>query len=368
MWISIFLAFIVTRLVLFCIGMIAQSNIPAESYQTWKQQTLEVQHPYLSMWAVWDSKWYLQIANSGYRDDATVFNPNIYSSVGFFPLYSTLVFLVSWVVGDTLVAGILISNIFLVASAFLLYLLVKGDGNESAAKRSIWYLFLFPSAYIFSAVYPESLLLFLWLGSIFSAQKRKWVWVGVFGFFAAMTKPVGFLIIIPLLVMYLESIEEKWKRIRPSVLSLALIPFGLIFVACLQYLVTGDLFAYSHVQQAAWGHYLANPLRILFTRLNGPFYSFFNATTVLSFLVVILGGVKKIKPAYWFFALALLLFIPMNGDVNGVWRYLASVFPFVILFSTWGASENFDRIFMMSMSLLQGCLFVFWVLGYWFVS
>ncbi len=367
-WISIIVAFVATRIILSCIGVIAHNNLPPQSSQNWKQQTLEVEHPYLSMWAVWDSEWYLRITNAGYSD-ATQFNPKaFYSSIGFFPLYPTLIFLVSLIVGDDLVSGILVSNIFLLGSAFLLYLLVKGDGDESAAKRSIWYLFLFPSAYIFSAVYPESLLLFLWLGSMCAAQKRTWLWAGVFGFFAAMTKPVGFLIIIPLLVMYIESIDEKWKHIRPNILFLVFVPLGLVMLSCVDYLATGDMFAYLHSQQYSSGHYLANPLRILFSRLSGPFYTCFNASTLLVFLALILAGVRKIKPAYWFFAMALILFIPSSGGVEGTWRYLASLFPLTILFAIWGRSENFDRAIIVSMALLQGCLFVFWILGYWFVS
>lgn len=373
-WRQILLLFIITRLALSLIGWISITYLPQKGVQDWKNQTIKIEHPYLQMWAVWDSQWYLKIAEQGYADDRP-FVPTEYSTIGFFPLYPATILIIEFITGDFLLAGWLVSNFFFLLAAYFLYKLIKLDHDEAAAKRGLWYLFLFPSAYIFSAVYPESMLLSAWLASIFYARKGVWWTAGLTGFLAALIKPVGFFIVIPLLWLYLfrekkfclTTFSQKIK-INFNIVFTALPLIGLLLWSFGNYLLTGDFLAYSHIQQGAWHHYFSSPFTTLYKNLfRDSNYLFNSLTTIFAFLVLVFGY-KKIPFAYWLFALVAILFNPATGTVVCAWRYLASVFPLLIILVGWGKSETADRAILTSLALLQGCLFIFWVAGFWFVA
>ena len=372
-WTLIAILFIATRLALFIGGYVSLTYLPHPGYQIVDAQ-IAAAHPYAHMWVVWDSNWYIKIATNGYADSIP-FTPSKNTTIGFFPLYPSLMSVVELVTRDYLLAGMFVSNFFLILSAFLLYKIVRFDHDEAFAKRCIWYLFLFPSAYIFSAVYPESMVFCFWLASILFARKGIWPAAGLIGVLAALVKPQGFLIVIPLALIWLKAhVSDSWRpssiiySIRPSMFFALLPPLGLAIWAGACYYMTGDALAYSHVQQGAWHHYFSTPLHVLYQNLfNGPDY-LFNSLTVIVALVILAFGYKKIPFSYWAFALAGTLFNATTGGVIGSWRYLASVFPFLIILAAWGKKDSADRALISSMAIFQGCMFVFWVAGYWFTS
>ncbi len=377
-WLQIIILFVITRVMLSLVGVISNTYIPQQGYQNWKNETIKIEHPYLQMWAVWDSKWYLKITEHGYADSVP-FVPANYSTIGFFPLYPAAAAILQLIVRDPLLAGWLISNLFLLLSAYFLYKLVRLDGDESTAKRSLWYLMLFPSAYIFSAVYPESMLLCAWLVSILYARKGVWWVAGLVGFLAAFVKPFGFLVFIPLLIIYLlkddklslavfRNFRAIWSRIRPNIIFTIFPLAGLLIWGFCNYIITGDILAYSHVQLGAWSHDFAFPWTTLYKNLFYGFIWSFNSLTTILALIVLAFGYRRIPFSYWIFALILVLFNSATGTVVGSWRYLASVFPILMILISWGKSETIDRAILFMMALLQGCLFLFWVAGYWFVS
>jgi hypothetical protein len=365
-WITIFALFITTRIILTFIAGLSHTFLEEQNTQTWKQNGDIADHSYIKLWSVWDSNWYLKIAQNGYSDSYS-FDPSKYASVGFFPLYPLLVFICGAIIGSNVVGGFVLSNLFLLISAFLIYKLARENYDEETSKRSIWYLFLFPSAYIFSSIYPESLLLMLWLMTVLAAKRKRWLIAGCFGFLAAATKPLGFLILLPAMLIYIQK-KGGLKQVRADVVYLALIPLGIAAVGFVHYLVTGDLFAYSHIQSLAWHHSLSNPLISIYkSLLSGP-VSVFNAGSTVLFLTLLITGWKQVPREYLFFGLAVVLFIPLNGYIIGVWRYAASVFPLILILASWGRSAIPHQIILTTMALLQAGLFIFWTLGFWFMS
>ena len=377
-WLYILALFIATRLILSLIGWVSMTYLPQQATEDWKNTSLETEHPYLQMWAVWDSKWYLMIAEKGYSD-AMPFNVSEYSTIGFFPLYPITISALQLIIHDYLLAGWLLSNLFLLLSAYLLYKLVGLDHDASTAKRSLWYLFLFPSAYIFSAIYPESMLLCAWLACALLAKKRSWASAGVVGFLAALIKPSGFFIAIPLVLIYLfndKKLSEFFSKKNPfagirirSNIIFTMLPFlGLLAWGYANYLMTGDFLAYSHVQLTSWDHRFMMPFTALYQNMSyGPDY-LFNSLSTIAILLLAFFGYKRIPFSYWIFAMMILLFNPITGTVMGSWRYSASAFPILIILASWGKNETADRAIMTSMAILQGCLFVLWIAGFWFTS
>ena len=102
----------------------------------------------------WDTGFYASIAEEGYRYQGVPL-----PSVAFFPLYPLMMRAVGALVGDVLVAGILISNAALLLAVMLLYRLADESWGEAVAGRTVWYFLIFPAAFFGTAVYSESLFL-----------------------------------------------------------------------------------------------------------------------------------------------------------------------------------------------------------------
>ncbi len=132
-------------------------------------------NPWLEPWQRWDAIHYQAIAERGYQAfGGAVFTP---------PLYPLLVRLLTMLSGtNSLLAGILISNLAFLASLAALYALIeKETGDSKQARRGLVYLASFPTAFFFLAGYSESLYLLAAILSLYMVQQQKWVWGGIWG-------------------------------------------------------------------------------------------------------------------------------------------------------------------------------------------
>src|SRR3954453_816748 len=181
----------------------------------------------------WDSVYYLQIATDGYTQR---------KQAGFFPLYPLLMSVVDEVTGSAGIAGVLISLAAFVAALVLFErLAVLETGSTPIARRAVWLLALFPASLFFSAVYTEALFLLLSVGSFYAARQGRWAWAGVLGGLAAMTRNVGVMLLIPLVLLYLWGPREDRPGergrfpLRADALWLGLVPLGCAAVAALMW-------------------------------------------------------------------------------------------------------------------------------------
>ena len=155
---------------------------------------------------MWDSGWYLPLAKYGYSavissSAATIGQANY----AFFPLYPLLISLFEKIVGNYFIAGLLIANISLIVACVYLYKLALVDFGQEISLRAIQYCLLWPVAFIFSGVFTESLYLALAIAAFYYARKNNWLLACILGFFLALTRSIGALIVIPLLYEYLRT-------------------------------------------------------------------------------------------------------------------------------------------------------------------
>jgi hypothetical protein len=298
----------------------------------------------LGVWERFDTLWYIEISQHGYaRPDAVVF----------FPLYPALIRFLSLAISP-LAAALLISTV----AAFFVFWgfqkLLRLDLPEDIAKRALLFFALWPTAFIFFAGYPESLLIALMIWAVWFARAGKWWLAGMLGLLAGLTKAVGFCIIVPLAVLAFK--EWRW-RAWPSFLPLLAAP-----IMTLTIWLSGNSLA-SDAYPKHWRTEIAFPLLTLWVSLREAFTTF-DAVLLLNLTALIVVFVptflKRIRAEYVLFSLsALLMFLTKKTDplLQSSSRYALSVFPAFASLATF-----IKHPFLIAFSLLAMCLLQFLLL------
>ncbi len=354
------LLFITSRAVLMLIGMVSHGAFHGRDLSGFPK--------WFDMWNVWDTSWYLGIASSGY---STAVNSVNMANYAFFPLYPMAIRLLAAVTGDYYAAGLLVSNVCLLAACVYIYRLVKLDSDEPTARRAIKYLIVFPTAFILSGVFTESMFLALSIACFYYARKGNWMFSGALGFLTALTRPYGVVIALPMAYEYLRSRGFKLQKARPDVLYLLLPPAGLALFSAYNHYLTGDFLAFAHVQ-SAWGGRLVNPVTELLARLSSSSGDqLFEALFTLASLALLTAYLKKINLinfSYFFYGL-LLIIIPLSTPTSA-WsmaRYILIVFPLYIVLARLGKDRDLDQAMTIGLAMFQGLLMALWTIWSYYI-
>ena len=322
--------------------------------------------------ANFDGIHYLEIARKGY---------GLYQQA-FFPLYPSLIRLLTFCFGRRdLLAGLSISWIFLVLALFFFYKLVKLEGKDELARRAIFYLLIFPTAFFFSMVYSESLFLFLVLASFYFARLKRWWLAGVLGGLASATRLPGIFLLPALSVEWWQQKEVGQGRLKISkLLPLLLIPLGLLGYMRFLQVHYQDPLMFLHVQpyfgagrtggkivllyQVFWRY-----LKMLITVEKGtPTYfvcclEFFTGTLFL--LLTVFVYQKRWFSYFTFIALAYLT-PTLTGTFSSLPRYVLILFPGFILLACWAERYRWVKVLypLIALPLLIVSL-LFYSRGYW---
>jgi hypothetical protein len=144
----------------------------------------------------WDGQWYTRVAMHGY-----LLVPGKQSDPAFFPLYPIVLRAVHSVGFSWTVSGVLISNLAFLGAMLALYELSRHLLPEADALRAARYAAIFPAGFVFSMVYPESLaLVALALAAVFALRGRFGLCAVAAGV-AALARPEGVFIAIPIAVI-----------------------------------------------------------------------------------------------------------------------------------------------------------------------
>ena len=150
---------------------------------------------WLNVWTTFDSKYFLDIAARGYTPETSVF----------FPFYPLLMRPFGPDQNALALAGIVISHAAFAGALWLLYDVMRRQYDEPIAAIAVWVLALFPCAVYSGAVYTEALWLLLGLASFSSARREQWLWAGVWGALAALTRNAGPVLALALLTMWWQN-------------------------------------------------------------------------------------------------------------------------------------------------------------------
>ncbi len=385
------LIFIITRGVLFLMAPLAYLTLPRIDPATQDFPPLidsrltdtftGLPHLLFDIWAKWDAVWYLRIADHGYSA--------LDSSTAFFPLYPTLIALIKPLfLGNGVLAGMFISLACCLGAFYLFYLLVELDFGKDIARRAVFYLAIFPTAFFFQTIYSESLFLLLTIGCLYAARRNEFVLAGIAGALATLTRSPGLLLLAPLTIMYLGGRGWGWRpgtwnlgRIRWDAIGLLLVPIGLgVWMLYLQ-LRFGDPLLFTSAQDN-WLRQFTWPLGGLW---RGAKEAWFGMDDILSisdrgywpvadrdprlwatynvmnflFTVGFIGlGIAAIRrlPAHYVAYIFAVLLLPLCTPSTYVPlfsmpRFVLTAFPAFILLALWGQKNRWADMLITVTSL-----------------
>ena len=354
--------FLATRVPLIIISSFAAILLGQRAGQHWSPA-----HGIMfDVWSRWDAQHYLDIATIGYHG----------KDIAFFPLYPFLIRNLGNLIGDHLIAGLIISNLAFFAALAYLYALTKKEfGDESTAFHAIFYTAIFPTAIFFSAIYTESLFLLLTVASVYYARRGNYITSGVVGGLAALTRPEGVLVALPLAY----EIWRGWREGQSTaaargLVGLALVPAGLLVYMGYLYVLVGDWLAFDKVQ-VHWNRHLAPPWVSISNTLHliaaHPLASASSVNHLIelvftfAFLVLMVIGFRALRPSYSIYFAASLL-VPMStSSLMSMPRFELVIFPAFMLLALWGRRPVVNSAIVSLFLPLLGLFTVLFADWYW---
>lgn len=337
---------------------------------------------FINAFANFDGIHYLKISQFGYSQ----------YEQAFFPLYPLLIKGVTVALSiNPLIAGLIISNIFLLAGMIILkqYLSLIMNKQSSILWFIIFFL-IFPTSFFLNAVYTEGLFFFLLIASLYFFQLKKYWLTIIFSILCSLTRITGLLLIIPFGIKMIEILwRHQWRHYKLLLVTF-LSPFLGLFIYCFHlWQTTGDPFLFINVQPIFGAHrstsiilfpqVLYRYVKIFWTadRNYQYFISILEATTFVTVLFVLIRDLiniikTKFNDKYFdrlglnLFSLVNLLLPTLTGTFSSIPRYALFSLSFFIALSNF---KNFSiKLFIATVFLIIHIIILgFYIQGY-FVS
>jgi hypothetical protein len=299
----------------------------------------------------WDGLFYRDLAVGWY--DAV---PE--AGARFFPLYPALARLLAPAVGgheDW--ALVIIANVAAFGGAWVLWRLVRevvGDGGDldvapgaegswwsrltgTVADRAAWMVAIAPAAFVMAWAYTEGLALLLVAATLLALHRRSFVWAGVFALLSAVLRPVGGLLLVPILI-------ELWRaRPRPSVpaavVAVVAPVAGLVIALVTIAATTGDVWIPLEAQREIRGGFqdpITRVLEPIGELVKGNFRDTYNLAHMWVLLALYVVAWRRRQPVSWLAYAGLTLLITLSSQqTDSLGRYALVVLPFVVALAQW---------------------------------
>ncbi len=334
---------------------------------------------YLDFWKCLDSAHYIDIAKDWYLTEGT--RDRLVQLV-FLPGYPVVIKLVNFVINNFLYSGLIVSSLCFGGAGVAFYRLLRLDYDKKDSLRAVRFLCLAPGAFFFTAPMSESLFLLLSLLCIYLARKRKWFFACLVGGYAAFTRSLGIVLMVPVFFELITGLSESRndnadkKRIIKTIfnfLSLLLIASGFLAYCIINYQVSGDPMKFSQYQEQHWGQTLGfffNTASYQFDNVVNSFSSNVtnmlglwlpNVITCFSSLVLMIYGAKKIRPSYTAYFLVYYMVAIGTTWLLSAPRYMLSLFPLTMTVSMLAKKRECDTV------LTVGCCLFYVLYLYAFV-
>jgi hypothetical protein len=176
------------------------STVPVPGYATPELSGLADR--LAGVWLRADALWYLRVATGGYTDTGTfAFLPAFPMAVRVLrPLFG----------GNELLAGLVVANAACVLGFVFLYRFVETLLGADGARVTVAGLAVFPTAFFLVSPYGEPVFLAAGAGALLAAQRGRFGLAGVAGALAALSRPFGSLLALPLAGLVWKKGGRAW--------------------------------------------------------------------------------------------------------------------------------------------------------------
>ena len=223
----------------------------------------------LNFWKCLDSNHYLDIAREWYVPKSFLETTEEWfqnsDEVGravqlvFLPGYPLVVYPVWRILGNDVIAGLLVSAAAFPAACCMLYKLLLLDTDHRTAFRTVVMLLLLPGGFFFLAPMSESLYLLLALATLYCFRKKQWLAAGLLSAYCAFTRTVGLLLAAPLILEWIRMRPKKKKQKKHWFFGLAAIlavPVGFLAYLWINKTVSGSATQFLLYQHRWWNQHL----------------------------------------------------------------------------------------------------------------
>lgn len=244
-WVRVLAVWAISRAFFFVFGAIGHEAVRQSHVRGLYPEPLGS----LSYWAHWDGRWLAHIANSGYDTDA---------ATAFFPLYPLVLRLGVEAGFGVALIGVAISTLATLAALYFLFAIGNAWYGERAALAAIVTLAFFPTAFYLNAVYSDPLFLALTAGALWALYvRRQLLLAGAFAAFAALTRNIGGLLLLPLAYEWVRNRREfGWTGLAGVAGPVA----GVLAYALYLWERSGNPLLFSEAYEQNWHRSFGNPL------------------------------------------------------------------------------------------------------------
>ncbi len=285
----------------------------------------------------WDGGWYEAIAGHGYAASGA-------QSVRFYPAYPMAARALARIPGISVgTALIVISNLCALAALAALWTLVRTDlADARLARRSVWLLALAPPAYSLVLGYADAALMLCAILTFLAARSGRWWWAAAAGLAAGLVRPVGILLVVPVLI-------EVWRSRRSRSSPGRWVPAVAAVVAPLAGTAAylgwvgaqfGDPWLPIRIQQQN-GHRgaITLPLTSMWHSLDSVVHghhvgSALHVPWVVLSIALLVVAFRRLPLSYAAFATAVVAVAATSSNLDSFERYALGAFPLVIAAST----------------------------------
>jgi hypothetical protein len=331
--------FALTRVGVVAVGFMALVTI---GYAPGEPNTRLFDDEVMNLPVRWDAGWYYQIAKTGYYWNR---RKEGQQNIAFFPAFPMATRGVARLFGGEpeayILAGLTLSHGAFLWALWLLHRLARElTGDAAAAAAAVLLIACYPFALFYGAFYTESFFLLGSVGAMRALHRNRPAAAGAFGLLAGLTRPNGFLLAIPLLVLALRPrTAERLRLTRTALLAAAAIGplLGVAIYSAYLATLTGDPLAW-YSQHAAWGRTYAGlaPVADAIDQIaregavayvTAQPYTTINVIAAGAAVALILPVWRRVGAAYGVFVAVNVLPPLVFGGALSMGRVTATMFP-----------------------------------------
>jgi len=299
-----------------------------------------------------DAPHYIDIARDFYvtQGDARYF-------IVFLPLYPVMVNIVNMFFGNLVLSAYVLSDICFGIACYFIYELAIPHIGAKGAKQAVILLLLFPVSFFFGGAFTESMFLMFCAIFFYLLDKKKYFGAVCIGFFAALTRNVGFLLAVPYIVKVFFDIRpfanKNYKKFFWYASYSLLIFLGMGVYILINKLVSDNAFQFLVYAKEHWSQgigFFPDTVRLLtyrtFTDPPEYMYTLFLPEIISIFfaLGVLVYGGRYLKPHYLAFAICYFAV-----TIGATWllsapRYLMVLIPLYLILGKVAAENKTARV------------------------